>query len=299
MTVLRRDTELGSARAVAADAELAALAIEHCASLLATPADGATRSAGPVRLGPGEAWVKAGTLRGKARLRHGLRRALLARVLPREAEYRNLTWLAERRFRVPRPLAAASIWRGGLPLHQAVFLELLHDARPLHAELPSLPPAERAELLDELAREVARLHALGFAHHDLYLRNVLVLDPREGDQRRLAFIDAWSGGPGRARRGPARDLACLMLEGANLLTADEQARWLERYLAEREAHGRPAEAAELVKAAAGVRKTLLARIARESGRWRLSEPPRGEWSWPLGESRAQERSRSPRGRPDS
>ena len=68
---------------------------------------------------------KAGTLRGKARLRHGLRGALLLRSLPREAEYANLVWLSQRLFRVPRPLAAVSIRRGGLPLYQALLLELL------------------------------------------------------------------------------------------------------------------------------------------------------------------------------
>jgi hypothetical protein len=281
MTALSRDTELGRARAIAADPELAELAIERCASLLAAQADGATQPAGRVRLGSVEAWFKMGTLRGKARVRHALRRALLARPLPREAEHENLAWLAERRFRAPRPLAAVSFWRGGLPLHQALFTEFLPDARPLHTELPVLSAEIRAEVLDELAREVARLHALGFAHHDLYLRNVLVLEhPPQSDPRRLAFIDAWSGGPGRARRGPARDLACLMLEGANLLNDGEQARWLARYLAEREAQERSAEAAELVRAAAGVRRRLLARIAGEPGRWRLAEPPHSDWSWP-------------------
>jgi hypothetical protein len=276
MRIFSRDTPSGRARCVAAEAGTAAAAIEAGARLAA----GGSAFAGPAELLGRAAWVKASALRGKASWRHAARRWLIRRPPPREAELRNLAWLAQRRFRVPLPRAAVSFWRGGRPRYQALWLELLPGAQPLSARLPLLEPSARDELLLELARETARLHALGFAHHDLYLRNVLVDGgASRDDARRLAFADAWSGGPGR-RRGAARDMACLMLEGASLLTPAEQALWLERYLAERAAHGAPAEPAALLRRAARARAALLARIDREPGRWRLAEPPRRDWSWP-------------------
>jgi hypothetical protein len=277
MKLFRRATPAGRARCAAADPELALAAIEAGAHLAA----GGRAFAGPAELLGSPAWVKAGALRGKSRLRHAARRWLLARPPPREAECQNLAWLARRHFRVPEPRAAVSFWRGGLPHYQALWLERLPPgAEPLSARLPALAPPERDELLLELAREVARMHALGFAHRDLYLRNVLVAAGEGGGPRRLVFLDAWSGGPGRARRGEARDLACLMLEGANLLSEPEQSSWLARYLAERAALEAPAAAGALLRRAARERAALLGRIEREPGRWRLAEPPRRGWSWP-------------------
>ena len=276
MTEFRRDTPAGRARAVGPDLETCAAAVELCARLA-----GEGRVGRALRLDAGEVWVKAGALRGKSRLRHGARALLLRRPPPRAAEYHNLRWLARHLFRVPRPVAAVSFWRGALPAYQALLLELVPGARPLHERLPELAGAERDALLAELAREAARMHALGFAHRDLYLRNVLVRPAADapGDPRRLVFLDAWSGGPRRGARGAPRDLACLLLEGANLLARDEQLQLLERYLAERAAQGRPAARESLLARTASERARLLRRIAREPARWRLSEPPRA-WAWP-------------------
>jgi hypothetical protein len=79
-----------------ADARAAVLA-----SLAATPGAFAC----PFELAGRPAWLKAEPLASRARLRHALRAALLRRPLPRLCEARNLAWLAERGFRVPRPLS--------------------------------------------------------------------------------------------------------------------------------------------------------------------------------------------------
>ena len=279
MRLVRR-AECGSARCarcarcIGLDGEVCEAALDELERL----ATAAGSTAGPVQLGARRAWVKASPLRGRSRLRHGLRGALLRRPLPREAEHANLRWLERRLFRVPPPLAAAALHRGGLPAHQALFTGFVEDAAPLPQVLDGATAREREELLEELAREVGRMHALGFAHRDLYLRNVLVTPPApRGDPRRLVVIDAWSGGPGRARRDAPLDLACLLLEGANLLLPGEQRLLLARYLDERALQEAPAGRARLLARASVARAGLLRRIAREPGRWRLSEPPR-DWA---------------------
>ncbi|HVS10743.1 MAG TPA: lipopolysaccharide kinase InaA family protein, partial [Planctomycetota bacterium] len=199
-----------------------------------------------VQLDGMDAWLKASPLRGSASLRYSLRRMLLRLDAPREREYANLEWLRREGFQAPQPLAAGTLARGGRIVWQFLLLERLENARPLVDCLPGAAPAERAELLAELAREVARLHALRFIHHDLHLRNVLVgAAPVASDARRLWFVDAWRGGPGHGLRGPAYDLACLMLHGEGLLSPLERERWIERYLEQRRAHGRPAARARL------------------------------------------------------
>jgi aminoglycoside/choline kinase family phosphotransferase len=123
------------------------------------------------------------------------------------------------------------------------------------------------------------MHALRFVHRDLYLRNVLVRPAHvgPGDPRRLAFVDAWRGGPFYPWRGPAFDLGCLMLDGAGLLDAREQRAFVRLYLAERAVQGRPAHGPALLAAAARARASQLERVRREPHRWRRAEPPVPEW----------------------
>jgi Lipopolysaccharide kinase (Kdo/WaaP) family len=272
---LALDTALGRLDIVAPQAELARLAIEPALAALL----GAPRTAQPVDLGGRAAWIKASHLSGSAAWRYGLRRRLLLRAPPRVRELENLDWLLERLFRAPQPLAAGSITRGMRMRFQFLLMARLDDVRPLDAALEVAPAAERAELLDELAREVARMHALRFVHRDLYLRNVLVRPPfvGPGDPRRLAFVDAWRGGPFHPWRGPAFDLGCLMLDGAGLLDAREQRTFVRLYLSERAVQGRPADASALLAAAARARKSQLERVRREPHRWRRAEPPAPEW----------------------
>ena len=277
---LFRASPLGRLSATGPDEELCQRALELALELVPEG-----RVARAIAFGATPAWVKGGPLEGKARLRHGAR-GLAGLSLPREREYANLRWLAARLFRVPRPLAAAALYRRGLPAHQLLFTGLVEPAAPLHEALPDLGAAERDAVLTELAREAARLHALGFTHGDLYLRNLLLLPlcpPDEaGDARRLVLLDAWSRGPrrlGPTTRGAGRDLACLFLEASSLLSEPELEALLERYLAERAAQEAPVHRATLRATVRSEQRRLLARIAREPGRWRLNGSPK---TWHLG-----------------
>ena len=275
MAQLDLSTEVGRLIVRARDEDLAAAALEPA---LAAFLEG--RSVGlSVELCGRPGWLKGGPPRGSAALRYGLRWRLARRAPPRGREYANLSWLEARLFRVAAPLACGWILRGARLRFQFLVTALSEDARPLESILDESTPSERAGLVDELARESARMHALSFVHRDLYLRNVLVLPAHvgPGDPRRLVFIDAWRGGPHHVGRGPAYDLGCLMLEGASVLTREEQARFVHGYLEERSGQGKPARAQSLLRSAERARASLLARARREPGRWRLDEPPAPNW----------------------
>jgi hypothetical protein len=225
-------------------------------------------------------WLKGDHLPGHARLRHTLRRGVGMRA-PRERELVNLEWLRKRLFRAPKPLAAGVLLRGGLVQYQFLALALLPPHRALDDELEQSPRERRAERLDELAREVARMHALHFVHRDLHLRNVLVETgpPTSGDQRRLILIDTARGGIALPRRGIDHDLGCLFLDAAGALALEEQRRFVELYVAERARQGSAVELPGLLQAADSRRREMLARIEREPGRWRRQAPPVREWRW--------------------
>ncbi len=227
-----------------------------------------TRHAERIRFMDREAWLKAGALSGRARVRHGLMHCALRTPPPRVREAQNLEWLAARSFQVPRPLAAG--WLGGaFPSWQFLVTEFV-EATALDPVLRASAPAARAALLGELARETARMHAQGFVHRDLFWRNVLVTPATS--TRRLVFIDAWRGGKRLQWRGPAYDLACLFLEGPSLLGADEIHAWLASYAAERQLQGNSIRANQLWSAANAARRALLERARAEPGRWRVPEP---------------------------
>jgi hypothetical protein len=269
------DTALGKLAVLAPRPELAQLAIEPAlAALLGPP-----RTAQAVDLGGRAAWIKASRLAGKAAWRYGLRRTLLRLAPPRVRELENLDWLAERLFRAPQPLAAGYVVRGARMRFQFLLTGRMEDVRPLDEALGGASQAERAALLDELAREVARLHALRFVHHDLYLRNVLVRPPHvgPGDARRLCFVDAWRGGPFYPWRGPAFDLGCLMLDGAGLMSPGEQRHFFQLYVAQRAVQGRPADGRRLLDATARARAAQVERVRREPHRWRRAGEPAPEW----------------------
>jgi hypothetical protein len=255
--------------------ELAQAALEPAIeAMLGPPQEGR-----PIELGPRPAWLKAGTLGTKAAWRYGVRRTLLRLAPPRVRELENLAWLRARLFRAPEPLAAGFIARGPRLRFQFLLTARIDGVRPLDEALDHATGAERSELLDELAREIARMHALRFVHHDLYLRNVLVTPPHvgEGDPRRLVFVDAWRGGPHYPWRDAAYDLGCLMLEGAGLLSRDEQRSLVGLYLSERVAQGRPADATALLAATGRERAAQLRRAQRQPERWRRAERPVEDW----------------------
>lgn len=224
--------------------------------------------------GGARVFAKASALRGSAARRHMVRRRLLGQNLPRVREYENLGWLRERVFQVPQPFGAAVLWRDGLPRFQALVTEWVPGVVELDAALREASPRERLALAVELGGEVARMHALGFVHRDLFPRNLLVLP--EGSRRRVVFVDAWRAAPNASLRGPAYDLACLFLEGASLWSEEEQQALLDAYVRGRAAHGRPASAS-LLGRARRARRSLVRRLERDPARLRGGPAP-APWS---------------------
>jgi len=194
------------------------------------------RHAAFVELAGARAYLKLTALSGKTRWRYALKRQLLRAPLPRLREFANLRWLREHGFRAPEPLVAAALWRRGLPRFQLLFTREVAGARTLAQFLVEERGARRAAVLDDLAREVARMHALGFVHHDLFPRNLLVT----AGEDRVWFLDCWAGGPPPQARGPAYDLACLTRSGApDALLAEDGARVLAAYESARRANPSP------------------------------------------------------------
>ncbi|MCP3916853.1 MAG: hypothetical protein GY711_14980 [bacterium] len=248
---------------------------ETFAELVVQHAREGRRSAELCPIAEHEGYLKGGALARGPAWRHGLRRHVLRRSPPRLREFEHLVWLRKRHFEAPRPLAAAVLWRTGLPRYQALFTEYIPNTETLEDFLAHGEAPGRATVLAELAREVARLHALGFVHHDLFARNLLVRGARP--ERRIVFLDAWAGGTGWGTRGPAYDLACLFLDATELLSDDEQTSFLDAYFAARSAQGRPAERTKLLAAARHLRGALRRRLEREPKRQRGRALPRAEW----------------------
>ncbi|MBL6720259.1 MAG: phosphotransferase [Planctomycetes bacterium] len=224
-------------------------------------------------LGDHEAWRKGGALKGKASLRHGVRLRLF-QGLPRLREAANLEWLAAHLFEVPRPLAAVARIERGLPRGQWLWAARLAEAAPLEERWPLLPEQVRDAVLEELAREVARMHALGFVHRDLFVRNLM---HRVGSARQLVFLDCWRGGPGWGLRGPAWDAGCLLSDLVDWAGDRAAARWLEAYLAERSAQDRPVRGEGFVRQALAARAAVIRRLIRQPERLRGRAMPTVDW----------------------
>jgi len=182
----------------------------------------------------GAAYAKGGPLRGRARLRHGLR-AALGLGLPRTRELANLRWLRARGFPAPEPLAALTTTRAGLPAWQGLVtarVERATDAAPALARADARTARARCRALGGL---VGRLHAAGFLHRDLYVRNLLLCE--DAVDAPPVVLDAWRGGPGGAARWTARlvgrdaayDLACLFVHLPGLVDREACDACLEAY----------------------------------------------------------------------
>lgn len=223
-------------------------------------------------------YLKASALAPRAALRHGLRGWLLRSAPPRVREFDNLRWMAGRLFQAAEAVAAGCVVRLGLPRFQFLLTRVVPEAVELGVFLDASSDEERGRVLDELARETARLHALHFVHHDLFPRNVLV---RSGIARRVYFLDAWAGGPGTGRRGAAYDLACLFLDGAEILSTSEQLAFLRRYLAECEVQERPRRPAPFLRSIARARRAQVELHERQPARRRGA--PLATRDWPPAE----------------
>lgn len=218
---------------------------------------------------------KFSPLAGRARARHALRRWLLARPAPRLAEFENLAWLRAQGFAAPRPLLAGALVSHGAASFQFLYTEEIPGARTLREACAERGSREREELARALGREVARLHALGFVHRDLYPRNVL-LQPGE---TRPWFVDAWRAGARRGLRGPSWDLGALALFAPVLLERHEERSLFEAYFDERARHGSIDRAALLRRTARDRRRHLARLRGRPSPEAPLVAPP--TWSPPV------------------
>jgi len=219
-----------------------------------------------------QAYLKYGPLQLRPALRHASRALVPGIEIPRLQEFANLAWLRSHGFGAPRPLVAGVLRRLGLPRFQFLATQAIPTARTLAEALARDARAERTVSLELLAREVARLHELGFVHRDLFARNVLVTDESRartgaGAALRLHFLDAWRGGPQRGLRGPAYDLACILSDGEWLFSPEERRRFERCYASERALDDPDAGA---LRRSTG--RTLARLVRRLSRRGRISAP---------------------------
>jgi len=220
-------------------------------------------------------YVKGSHLAGKVRTRHALRRLFSRRRAPRMQEYFNLCWLTERHFRVALPLAAGEFVRTGSAHYHFLITRAEPEAVTLEEFCDAASPEARRDVLNELAREVARMHSLHFLHHDLYPRNLLVGASELA--RRIVFLDAWAGGPPPNRRPFAYDLACLLLDADSYLEREEQREFLETYIEQRRVQDRPVDAVGFLARIGREREVLFAQLQRDPGRLRGRALPTADW----------------------
>ena len=221
-------------------------------------------------------YFKAGHLRPKSAVRHGIRQTFLRARAPRVQEYFNLCWLHNRHFQVPLPLTGGVLLRKGLPRYQFLITREVTHCSTLDKALPDEPRTARMTLAEELGSEVARMHALSFVHHDLYPRNILIMD--SSWPRRVVFLDAWAGGDAPHFRSPAYDLACLLLEGCEQFSMEEQVHLLRTYLEARRTQGKPVRSSFLAQVKSE-RDRLLSWLHRRPERLR-GQPMPGGWPDP-------------------
>lgn len=224
--------------------------------------------------GSTEFYLKGGPLRGSSARRHGWARLVLRRPPPRLREFARLTELRGNSFSAPEPvLAIARVTR--TRVHSQLLLTArVPNAAGYEALLASPRSSDRAAALDALALSLARFHAAGFQHRDLYARNLLWVR-RAGGLIEPVYLDLWRGSRARphqrarvARDGrrAAHDLGDLFTDLTVGLDADEQAHFLARYVASCE---------ELIDGFDGRRlRTLLQRRYLEAARFLHEHPAR-------------------------
>ena len=136
---------------------------------------------------------------------------------PARREFENLRALRALGLEVPGPIAWAeerARWRppiGGAGRSVLAMAEVPH-AENLRQRLVREGGAGARDWGRSLAAFVARLHGAHWFHRDLYLQHFVVLEPRDGRERRLALFDC-----GRARRLEPVPLRWIVKDLAQLL----------------------------------------------------------------------------------
>jgi hypothetical protein len=172
-----------------------------------------------------------GSWRMKRRSEDGPRGAL--------REWERLVAMREAELPVPPPVAWGERWGGdsrsvGVVVMEAVPGQALEDWALLWERGEDVPSGRTLRgIVDESAELVARLHAMGWVHRDLYLAH-LFFDPAATIGRQLHLIDVqrverprlWLG------RWVVKDLAALASSTPDWLVGMRlRVRWLRRYLA--------------------------------------------------------------------
>lgn len=174
-------------------------------------------------------WYKHDRWRAKTSWRYALKR-LLGLPLPRRAEFANLEWLRARCFLAAEPLVVGEWRRAGIPRYGFLITRQVERASTIDQGWTLRSPEERRALLVELARELARMHALRFVHRDVYARNLLVREDQ--GQGRIVFLDCWAGGPGWNWRSAHYDVQCLRDDAQRWCQPEEWELWTATYSAE-------------------------------------------------------------------
>jgi len=177
-------------------------------------------------------FLKAGPVAGRDRNRWGAGARRPARV----REYLHLSWMIERQFRAVLPLAGGVFysWRG--PRYEFLITREVRGAQTLGEVLVGPEPVLARECASELARELSRLHAVGFNYGQLRLGKLLVSEPVHG--RRLTLTGPCHGTLGSSGRRQGRDLEQL-LNSWPAAAHVTPASWLEEYEQGRSVQGRP------------------------------------------------------------
>jgi Lipopolysaccharide kinase (Kdo/WaaP) family len=236
-------------------------------------------------VGEGGRWLAAA---GVATVADLLARAACVRDLPDRSNHRleaagrvvHVKRTKPRRWRalpaLPPGFRAAAIVRGlGLPVAETLFtgrdpaLGLVHGtadlapARPLDDLLRegALDAAARRRVATRLARLVARLHAAGLHHRDLYLNHVWVDLARPDPVVALLDLDRLGAHRWRLSRWVVKDLAALEASAPEgTVSPRERLRFLLAWLRERGLPPRPHA------------RRLLCRVAAKAARIRRHVP---------------------------
>ena len=205
MTTLRLDRVLQGA--------LATAGLGHARDLLAWADPPASHNVGRRVMravdGTSESfYLKAYRYPGWAKSRGLIGRGSLWGRAPCVREFDNLAWLRARDVPVPRAIAAAAVTRRLRLCAHALLTEWVPNAPSLASRLTDrddLIHTCRDAVLDTVDHTVRAMHALGFAHRDLFARNILVR-LRTNLPPEIFLLDCRRGGPaGRAERDREHD----------------------------------------------------------------------------------------------
>ena len=154
------------------------------------------------------------------------------------AEYENLEKLAGWGFRVPQLVAWGDHRFAGGVIHAFIITEEIPQAMGVDylthewfaQQTAAVREQKKAELIHAVALAVKQMHAHGFEHHDLFLRNMMVSGQ---DMSKLYMMDApraytWPAFIMRKRR--AVDLATLDAAATQVFTRSQRMRFMHLYL---------------------------------------------------------------------